>query len=575
MVFPNDIMPHNHETNDSENNEGDDFSQRTRRRRLTVAAVVPTMVSRLSLSAMTLLAIIAIITMAAAHDGSSPLNQGLRPPTRMDRRVLHTHNNNDGAWYKRQRESPVRGEQSSSYSQYVGYHARDRNGQSEELKSFYGYPDDEETTTKSWFEEKYEETTLWDVWMCWGLAVAWAAWMLGSFVKSELLRYGQDSIMVRGNVRMVTLDEASLGTGIPIYKAVIDYMIPVDLCNGRYDTQSPYPYPPGTAPPPPPAPSHFPASTMSTYSEDVASRPTLQIRKEFETLHPLEQGFGNVELLVLHHEPTTSIIKEDWEQQVMEEMEESRSRRASKATSCGCITSFCRCIDGVFCGFGKDEYGEHLIWKRIWISFCLLMMLVAMAGSVLAVHRLPIDTRRLGWLCLCLEGLLVIPLALAIRLAVTSIQRRIVTPNRAGFVVGNNSNNSPSVTPTTPTRNNYSNSNTQQHPGLTWGEDSAGNDNHFCMDPSDVLDVQICEEDEVESLKHSREQYQHQHVDDPDYVVRLRPMQRDSSEVSDMSNNSHSMPLNALPSPGDEGSGDSNESVGKKESTPIQDGVMA
>eukprot|EP00977_Amphora_coffeiformis_P012974 scaffold3330_cov164-Amphora_coffeaeformis.AAC.6 len=140
---------------------------------------------------------------------------------------------------KRQRDSPPRGKQTSSYSQYVGYHARDRNGQTEENKSFYAYPEDEEQSPKSWLELKYEATTLWDVWMCWALAVAWASWMFGSFVKSELLRYGQDSIMVRGNVRMVTLDEASLGTGIPIYKAVIDYIIPAQCAGGPHRAHSP------------------------------------------------------------------------------------------------------------------------------------------------------------------------------------------------------------------------------------------------------------------------------------------------------------------------------------------------
>ena len=234
---------------------------------------------------------------------------------------------------KDQRDSPLRGEK-HSYSQYIGYHARERNGQTEADRAFYGYPEDEEPPPKSWLELKYEETNLLDVWMCWMLAVAWASWMFGSFVKSELLRYGQDSITVRGNVRMVTLEEASLGTGIPIYKAVIDYIIPAQLCNGRYD--NPAQYPPSGAP----YPASFPPSTVGTVELSEAddtlntSRPALQIRKEFETMHPLQQGFGNVELLVLHHEPTTSIIKEDWEQQVMEEMEESRSRRNSKRECC-------------------------------------------------------------------------------------------------------------------------------------------------------------------------------------------------------------------------------------------------
>ena len=483
---------------------------------------------------------------------------------------------------KRQSNSPPRGEQASSYSRYVGYHARDRNGQSEEFKTFYGYPEDEEQPPKSWFELRYEATTLWDVWMCWALAVGWTTWMFGSFVKSELLRYGQDSIMVRGNVRMVTLDEASMGTGIPIYKAVIDYIIPAQLCagGGRFRSNSPYTHPPypyvaNTNPP-----SHVAASTFGTYSEDENNStpgPTLQIRKEFETLHPLEQGFGNVELLVLHHEPTTSIIKEDWEQQVMEEMEESRSRRAYKQNCCSCLTRLCRCIDGICCGFGKDAYGENLIGKRIWIVFCLVMILLAMTGSVLAVDRLPFERRRLGWLCLCLESLLLIPLALAIRLAITSVQRSFIPQGRAGIVLGN----SPSFS-STPTIKNHHPPQSQQYPGLAWGDSGTG-ENTCCMDPSDVLDVQICEEDEVESLQHTREHHQHQHVGDQEYVLRLPGMQRESSDVSDMSNDNNngddgqSMHLNTMSTHDEDDTVDSDDSVGKQRKAPsmVEDGVMA
>lgn len=542
------------------------FSRKRRQR-----SCVSTIVSPVLISALVILATLSVVgKVALPWRETSSSTANLPPPLTPLRQEQQPQ---QASYYKHRslprnkRDSPSRGDQQNSYSQYIGYHARDRNGQSEAERAFYGYPQDEEPPPKTWWEVKYEETDLTDVWMCWLLAVAWAAWMFGSFVKSELLRYGQDSITVRGNVRMVTLEEASLGTGIPIYKAVIDYMIPAQLC-AQYDNPSQYP-PSGT-----PYPSGYPASTVGT-SEPTAelnseagdtlntSRPALQIRKEFETMHPLQQGFGNVELLVLHHEPTTSILKEDWEQQVIEEMEESRSRRNSKRECCGCISSFCRCIDGVFCGFGKDAYGEHLIWKRIWIGFCLFMMLLSMAGSVLAVHRLPVDNQRLGWLCLCLESLLVIPVALGIRMAVTCFQRSVVPQGRAGVVV----TTSPTVS-STPTMTNV-----QQHPGLAWGENAVNSDNHFCMDPSEVLDVQVCEEDEVLSLQQTREQHQHQQTDDQEYVVRLPNFQRDASDLSDMSNNSqNSVRLNPVGSENDEGSGDSNKSI---KGPGVENGVMA
>ena len=194
------------------------------------------------------------------------------------------------------------------------------------------------------------------------------------------------------------------------------------------------------------------------------------------------------------------------------------------------------------------------------------MMLVAMGGSALAVHRLPEEIRRLGWLSLCLQSLLVIPVALVIRLTLTSIQRSIVPQGRAGVVVSN----SPSFS-STPTMKNYNN----QHPGLAWGDNSANPDNHFCMDPSDVLDVQVCEEDEVLSLQHTRELHRHQQTGEQEYVVRLPRMERDASDLSDMSSNSHSVRLNPMGTEDEEGSGDTARSIkGPKRGT-VENGVMA
>ena len=200
----------------------------------------------------------------------------------------------------------------------------------------------------------------------------------------------------------------------------------------------------------------------------------------------------------------------------------------------------------------------------MWIGFCLLMMLLAMAGSVLAVHRLPDELQRLGWLCLCLESLLVLPIALGIRLALTSLQRSFIPQGRAGIVVSN----SPTFS-STPTMKNVQ----TQHPGLGWGDNAANNENHFCMDPSDVLDVQVCEEDEVLSLQQTRELHQHQQTGEQEYVVRLPNIQRETSDLSDMSNNSnHSVRLNPMGSQDDDDSGDSNKSVKGKG---IEHGVMA
>lgn len=447
-------------------------------------------------------------------------------------------------------QSPSRGD--NGYSQYVGYHARGRN--TDQNRSFYGYPEDDPEKKKNWLAQKYDETNIKDVWICFLLAVAWGSWMFGSFVKSDLLRYGQDSIRVKGNVRQVTRVDHSLGTGIPIYKVIIDYIIPAQLCAGQYG----YP-PPGMSRPSTPA--NF-ASQLKAKQSDLSEGPSLQIRKEFETLHPLQQGFGNVELLVLHHEPTTSILKEDWEQQVMEEMEESRARRRTQPHCCGCLTALCRCMDDLFCGYGKDAYGERIVWKRIWVAFCLFMMLVSMGGSVLAAHRLPKDSRRLGWLCVCLQSMLLIPTALAIRLAITSCQRNVFPEGRAAFVVSNN----PSPE-TTPRKTDH-----LQHAGLSW-EENGQKDGHFCMDPSEVLDVQVCDKDEVITLEQTHQHYQTQKTGGNDYVVRVTEMQREESDLSDISSNSRTAPLNPIVSESTRDSVDSRRRLEEKE-TPVESGVM-
>lgn len=303
----------------------------------------------------------------------------------------------------------------------------------------------------------------------------------------------------------------------------------------------------------------------SDLTDGDADRPSLQIRKEFETLHPLQQGFRNVELLVLHHEPTTSIIKEDWEQQVMEEMEESRARRGTNQQCCGCFSALCLCMDEIFCGFGKDAYGERILWKRIWVSFCLLMMMLSMGGSVLAVHHLPTDVQRLGWLCLCLQSLLLLPTALMIRVLISSLQRCIIPEGRAGVVVNSNSA-SPENSP------NAKKGNHPVHPVLSWGEEAPQNEARFCMDPSEVLDVQVCEEDEVYTLQQAKvQQAQNQAKNDEDYVVRVNNMKREDSDLSDMSRASRSVRLNPMAS-----STESNLSVDSdKTRTGIESGVMA
>jgi len=62
-----------------------------------------------------------------------------------------------------------------------------------------------------------------DVWLCLGMALTWTVWILSSFIKSDAARYQRESVLVRRHVLQVSLQDDSLGTGIPVYTAVIDY----------------------------------------------------------------------------------------------------------------------------------------------------------------------------------------------------------------------------------------------------------------------------------------------------------------------------------------------------------------
>jgi len=65
-----------------------------------------------------------------------------------------------------------------------------------------------------------------DVAFCLAMALGWTVWMLSSFIKSDWSKYQKNSVLVHGNVLQVTVEDDSLGTGIPTYKAIIDYMVP-------------------------------------------------------------------------------------------------------------------------------------------------------------------------------------------------------------------------------------------------------------------------------------------------------------------------------------------------------------
>lgn len=58
------------------------------------------------------------------------------------------------------------------------------------------------------------EATLWDVWLCYAFALGWSMWFLSSFLNTDLMRFAEsESVLVHGNVREVSIEDDSLGTG--------------------------------------------------------------------------------------------------------------------------------------------------------------------------------------------------------------------------------------------------------------------------------------------------------------------------------------------------------------------------
>lgn len=81
---------------------------------------------------------------------------------------------------------------------------------------------------KRHYTTRHTQASLSDVLLCYAFALGWSVWFLSAFLNTDLMRYAQsNSVLVHGNVREVSIEDDSLGTGIPTYHALIDYIITV------------------------------------------------------------------------------------------------------------------------------------------------------------------------------------------------------------------------------------------------------------------------------------------------------------------------------------------------------------
>jgi hypothetical protein len=319
-------------------------------------------------------------------------------------------------------------------------------------------------------------TSLGDVLFCLVMALAWTVWLLSSFIKSDLRKYQHESVLVRGHVLHVSVEEDSLGTGIPTYKAIIDYMVPpvTEIPIHPLSTTAgagmsgrsivlPQPPPPqsseGDAAKPGTGTSGAGAGMESpSFHQIVDSRRQgscdIQIRKQFETSHLLTEGFANVELLVLPHEPTYSVIKEDFDRDFAIHQQHQRSLAAAAAASTGNhpmlivrsntmggistlsannnTTAHESMIDVVFDDF---EWWRSPWFRRASMAGSGLLVLASVGGAIQVITRLRPSQRCWGWVMVVVGVPLLLPAAVGIHYALRKV-RRVFESNSTLIVRG-------------------------------------------------------------------------------------------------------------------------------------------
>jgi len=244
------------------------------------------------------------------------------------------------------------------------------------------------------------ETELSDVWLCLACALGWTVWLLSSRKQAEVVPSifdQQQSIQVTGNVLEVTIGEDADGTGIPVYLALIDYVVECydpDDDTTKFIPQSPLNHP---SSPPREGKSSTEKFKKGVVLEHNSSLPTsphnnneinndgnnnttdkhLQIRKCFYTNKLLAVGFANVKVLCLVEDPTTSELWDDY-------LRKKRERKKPQN------------------------------WIQLYMVYfiAVVLIVVSLFGGYRTVEHLPGDLTEAGYISLGIGALLLYPCAL-------------------------------------------------------------------------------------------------------------------------------------------------------------------
>jgi hypothetical protein len=151
----------------------------------------------------------------------------------------------------------------------------------------------------------------------------------------------------------------------------------------------------------------------------------------------LQEGFSNVELLVLPHEPTHSILREEWEKE-REEQQLFLERQQLLASDAALPdTSKAGRRSDLRLQMDDDSEWWNAAWfRRLGVALAGLLVLASIAGSVQVVVRMDPDRRAWGWALLCVSIPLLLPAAITVHWAAHNVLRVLdFSSDRYGAVV--------------------------------------------------------------------------------------------------------------------------------------------
>jgi hypothetical protein len=127
-----------------------------------------------------------------------------------------------------------------------------------------------------------------------------------------------------------------------------------------------------------------------------------QVRKEVQSHVFLEAGFANVEVLVLPTDPTSGMLKKDWERQYEEYLETEQSRQQAR------------------------------IWSLVLGA---ILVTLSITGAIKAVLRLPVETSIWGWVSIAAGAALLWPVAILLYLNGSAFARLVTQTKEEGGII--------------------------------------------------------------------------------------------------------------------------------------------